>query len=254
MRDINTLLNALVKDGGEITSTPYVTEQLNKQAVTIDAPAQPSLDESLEHLFRERKKRSIEIAEKLPSPPAISPAAIVYLYIEIRACIIFGLNGAAITLSAILVEFMLKFASYKVEMVGSAEYDAEKWLDLEKLDFSKSISRARRNQLLTKKQRNLLHEFRERYGNPYNHLNIKNVTELVVAEDITRGNLETPEVERIDVEAKNVPMIQAHAKSLIDAQETLSVFEFADKVVKLLFSKPSHPSTGQRTFSDKAQA
>lgn len=247
MKDIKTLLNALVKDSGEIVSNPSVIERLKKQGVSVNESAQSSLDESLDLLFRERKKRAIEIAERLPSPPAISLAAIESLYNEIRECIIFGLNGAAITLSAILVEFMLKFASYNVEMGGSAVYDAEKWHEFEKLDFSKTISRARRNQLLTKKQRNLLHEFRERYRNPYNRFNIKDITALAIAEDITRVNLETLEVEQIDVAAKDAPMIQSHAKSLVDAQEVLSVFEFADNVVKLLFAKLGYPVAEQRT-------
>lgn len=233
MKDIKTLLKELVKDGGEIVSNPAV-KRLKKQGVSTNELAHPSLDKSFELLFRKRKEKAIEIAERLPIPPPISSAAIESLYNEIRECIFFGLNGAAITLSAILVELMLKFASYKVEMGGSTVYDEEKWHVFEKLDFSKAISRARRNQLLTKKQRNLLHEFRERYRNPYNRLNIKNITAIVVTEDVTRVNPEPFEVEQIDIEAKDDPIIQDHTKSLVDAQEAMSVFEFADIVVKRL--------------------
>jgi hypothetical protein len=251
MKDIKTLLNELVKDGGEIVSNPAVI-RLKKQRVPTNEPAQPSLDESLELLFRGRKEKAIEIAERLPAPPATSSAAIESLYNEIRECSIFGLNGAAITLSAILVELMLKFASYKVEMGGFARYDAEKWHEFEKLDFSKAISRARRNQLSTKKHRNLLHEFRERYRNPYNRYNIKKITALVIAEDVTRVNPEPLEVEQLDIEAKGDPIIQAHAKSIVDAQEVLSVVEFADNVVKLLFAKLGDSLGEQKTFSDEA--
>lgn len=254
MKDIQTLLNQLAKEGREFISNPAVKEQLKRQGVPIDEPPQLSLEESLELLFKKRMEKALEIAEKLPNPPAIASPAIESLYNEIRECIIFGLNGAAITLSAILVEFMLKFAAYKVEMGGFAVYDAEKWDEFEKLNFSDAIGRANRNQLLTKDNRKLLHEFREHYRNPYNHYNIKKITELVVARDVTRVNLETLEVEQLDIEAKDNPIIQAQAKPLVDAQAVMSVFEFADSVVKALFTKLGYPPTEQNSSSDEAQA
>jgi hypothetical protein len=241
MKDIKTLLNALVKDGVESSSKPAVIGQLKKQGVPVNEPTQSSLDESLELLFRRRKEKAVEIAERLPAPPAVSSAAIDSLYNEIRECILFGLNGAAITLSAILVEFMLKFAAYKVEVGGIAVYDAEKWVEFEKLDFSKAISRARRNQLLTKKHRNLLLEFRNRYRNPYDRHNIKKITALVVAEDVARSSPEIFKGGQIDIKAKDNHTIQVHAEPLVDTQEVMSVFEFADSVVKLLLAKLGYP-------------
>jgi hypothetical protein len=245
MKDIKILLSELVKDSGEIISKPAVIGSLENQGPLINEPWHPLLDERLELLSRKRKENVIEIVGKLPAPPAISPEAIKSLYNDIGECIIFGLNGAAITLSAILVEFMLKFAAYRVEMGEVDGYDAGKWHEFEKLNFSKAISRARRNQLLTKKHRNLLHEFRERYQNPYNRHNIKNITALAGAEGRTRVNLETLEVEQIGMEGKDDHVIQAHAKSLVDAQEVMSVFEFVDNVVKLLFAKLGYPLAEQ---------
>jgi hypothetical protein len=44
------------------------------------------------------------------------------LYNEIKEAIIFGLNGAAITLSGVLVEHALKYATYKIEGAGLEQH------------------------------------------------------------------------------------------------------------------------------------
>jgi hypothetical protein len=240
VKDIQTLLAELTKEGGEFILNPVAVVQLKEQGVPFDEPRQLTLKESIELLFQKRMDKALEIAEKLPSPPALASPAIESLYNEIRECIIFGLNGAAITLSTILVEFMMKFAAYKVEMGGFALYDAERWDEFEQLDFSGAIARANKNGLLMKENRKLLNEFRHRHRNPCNHYNIKKITETVVAKNVTKISLKTLAVEQVDIEAKDDPIIQAQAKPLVDAQSVMNVFEFADSVVKALFEKLGH--------------
>jgi len=187
----------------------------------------------------------LEVASKLPSPPDIPVSSVQSLYDEIIDAAILGLYGAAITLSGILVEYMLKYAAYKVEVGGFARYDAEKWDEFEKLDFSDAIGRANKNRLLTKEARKSLNEFRERYRNPYNHYNIKKITSPYYAKDLPILNTNTGEVEIQDVAAEDNPIIQAQVKPFADADNIFDVLAFADSVVKYLWNKISHLPQGQ---------
>ena len=236
MKDINEVLEELEKSEGDIICNPSAIDRLKKQGVSFDESPMLTAEEAISKLFEERKEAAMKLIEKLPDSPNIASPAIKSLYNEIGQCILFGLNGAAITLSGILVEFILKFAAYKVEMGGFAKYDSKLWDEFEKLDFGKAIWRANKARLLTKEERKKLEQFKNQYRNPYNHYNIKRITEEYFGM-VKRLNLETLEVEEFVVHAKDNPVIQAQVKPLADAESVFAVFAFADSAVKLMFEK-----------------
>jgi hypothetical protein len=177
MKSLEELVSELAASADTAILNPVTKQRLKDRGIHLPQPPKLSLEEVIDLLFSEKRKlRALETARKLPETPEIPVPSVQSLYDEIREAAILGLYGAAITLSGILVEYMLKYAAYKVEMGGLVKYDAKKWDEFEMLDFSDAIGRANRNKLLTKEARKSLNLFRDRYRNPSNHYNIKKIT------------------------------------------------------------------------------
>lgn len=232
-KNIRKKLDELSKGGDTIIANPDDIEKLKEQGLPIRVVPSKTIPE----LFQERLNSAVDIAKYLPTLPDRLPPAIKSLYQEIRECIFFGLNGAAITLSGNLIEFTLKHATYVKEVGGYQKYDSTKWDEFETIEFGSAINRAKRAGLLPSKMAKKLQSFREDIRNPYSHYNIKKITEDVIAGKVKRINLSSGEIEELDIPAEDSPMIQAHVKPWVDQQRVLGVFHFTDMVVKFLILK-----------------
>lgn len=229
-KDIKKIMDELAKDSDRIMVNPNDLEQLEKQGVPLEVIPAPTIDK----LFEKRKENAFLKAKELPPLPEGLPPSIQALYQEIRECIFFGLNGAAITMSSILIEFVLKHATFIKEAGSYKKADSKKWDEFEEMELSPAINRAKKIGLLDSGMTKRLHSFRATIRNPYNHYNIKKITQNVVAEKVKRLDIKTGEVKEIDIAAKDSPMIQAQAKPIVDEYYVLAVFCFADEVVKYL--------------------
>ena len=223
-------MDELAKDSDRIIVNPNDLKNLLAQGLPIEVIPGQTIDK----LFEERKENALLKVKELPPLPEGVQPAIQALYQEIRECIFFGLSGAAITMSSILIEFVLKHASFIKEAGGYQKADPEKWDEFEKMELNPAINRAKKVGLLDSKMAERLHSFRVTIRNPYNHYNIKKITQNVVAEKVKRLDIKTGEVKEIDIPAKESPMIQAQVKPIVDEHYVLSVFYFADEVVKYL--------------------
>jgi len=230
IKDIEKIMDALAKGSDRIIVSPETLEKLKRLGIPFDVIPAPTIEE----LFEKRKQNAIVKVKQLPALPHNLPPAIQALYQEIRECIFFGLNGAAITMSSILIEFVLKYTTFIIEAGGYQNADPQKWDEFESMEFSSTINRAKKAGLLDAKMAKRFHSFRERIRNPYNHYNIKKITENVVAKKAKQVNTETGEIKEIDIEAKNSPMIQTQAKPFMDEYHVMNVFHFADEAVKYL--------------------
>lgn len=197
-------------------------------------------EEFIEKLFSEdQKSKALQRARQLPELPDIPLPSVVGIYREIIKEIVLGTNGAAITLSSILVEYMLKFATYKIEMGGFQKHDIAKWDEFEKTTFGPAIERADRNGLLSDDRKKSLIQFKNKTRNPYLHYNIKKITEGVSI-DVTRVNINTGESEIVTLRADTDPVIQPDAKRFVDERTVLEIFNYANDFVKEMWSKISH--------------
>jgi hypothetical protein len=230
---IRKKLDELAMESDSIIANPDDIEKLKDQGLPIRVVPSKTIPE----LFQERLNSAVDIAKYLPTLPERLPPAIKSLYQEIRECIFFGLNGAAITLSGNLIEFTLKHATYVKEVGGYQKYDSTKWDEFETIEFGTAINRAKRAGLLPSKMAKQLQSFREDIRNPYSHYNIKKITQDVIAGKVKRINLISGEIEEMDIPAKDSPMIQAQVKPWVDQQRVLDVFHFADMIVKFLILK-----------------
>jgi hypothetical protein len=231
--DIEKIMKDLAKSSDRIIVNPETLKELKNQGIPFDVVPSPTIDE----LFEKRRIKAKENACRLPTLPEGLPPSIQALYQEIRECIFFGLNGAAITMSSILIEYAIKYATHIKESGGHSGADPDKWGEFEKMELSPAINRAKRAGLLDSKMAKRLHSFRTTIRNPYNHFNIKKITINVVAQKVKQLNVNTGIVEEVDIEAENSPMIQTQAKPFMDEHHVLPVFHFADEVVKYLLPK-----------------
>jgi hypothetical protein len=231
--DIEKIMRELVGDSHMIIVNPETIEELRHAGVPLDTIPGPTI----EQLFDERKRNALVKIDRLPSLPQGLPPAIQTLYQEIRECIFFGLNGAAITMSAILIEFVLKHTAFIREAGSYAKANPQDWDLFENMEFGPAISRARRAGVVDAKMAKRLHSFRESIRNPYSHFNIKKITYDVVAGKVKRVDTATGAITEVDMAAKDHPMIQAQVKPWVDERNVLMVFAFADEVVRYLLSQ-----------------
>lgn len=179
MKNINDLLTELVQGSTHMISKPETIEQLRKQGVKFDEPKQVTMDEMVENLFSQRKTIALTNMAKFVTPPNIAIPTIGLLYDEIRECILFGLYGAAISLSAVLVEFSLKHAIVRKKC--GDKYDQKEWDRLENMELSLTIQEGKKLGIVNKKMERGLIGFKNTVRNPYLHYNIKKITENVAA-------------------------------------------------------------------------
>lgn len=234
MKNINDLLTELVQGSTHMISKSETIEQLQKQGVKFDEPKQVTMDEMVENLFSQRKIIALTNMAKFVTPPNIAIPTIGLLYDEIRECILFGLYGAAISLSAVLVEFSLKHAIVRKKC--GDKYDQKEWDRLENMELGPTIQEGKKLGIVNKKMEQGLISFKNTVRNPYLHYNIKKITENVAARKVKRLDIKTQKVKEVDLDAKDNPIVWGLAKKFVDRELVFKVFGFADTLVKNLFS------------------
>ena len=214
-------------------ANPKVIEELKRQGYHFKVTPPPSVDQ----LFESRRQNAYAKAKAFPPLPPEPEPAMKALYMETMECILFGLNVAAITMSAILIEYALKHTTFIKESGGYQKADQSKWDEYEDMDMYSAINRAKAAGLIDKKLARKLHSFRDSMRNPYSHFKIKKITKGVVARKVKKANLTTGKVEVVDIPAKDDPTIQALAKTKMDEDYVFPVFYFANDVVTHLLLK-----------------
>lgn len=237
MGEIEDLMNKLVNDSTQIIVNPDTFDRMVKQNLPISYAEPMPAEKYIENLFNTRKAEALEIIKRLPPRSNFLLPSVNALYDEIVECILFGLNGAAITLCSILVEFVLKQATYYYENKCKFTYNSKLWDEFEKITLDPAIDRARKANIINHDFATRLKAFKSDIRNPYNHYNTKKITEGVVAQNVKVVNIKTQEVKTQDLDAKDNPMIHAQAKRHVDKVSVVFVFAFSDNVVKHLLGQ-----------------
>jgi hypothetical protein len=210
------------------------------EPITEEAPL--SVEAAINRLFEERRQHAVTLASKL-LPCPISDTPILYLYDQIRLCMLFNLNGAAITFCGILVEYALKYATYAKENPGIGTFDSSAWDAFEGITLVPAIARARKAGLIDEQNETSLRAFAKELRNKYSHFNIQKITQGAVFEKVRERNIETGQENIIQLSTSQTPTLQIIAKNKIDELSVMKVFEFSDKVVQHLFVMLSRNET-----------
>jgi hypothetical protein len=235
MNSLDDFLSSLVGGSTHAILNPKTLGDLQKKGVKFDRPREKSVDEALEELFSKRKALAASAIAKFPTPPNIAIPTIGFLYDEIRECIIFGLYGAAISLSAILVEFSLKHAI--VRKLESGAFDKSVWERVENIELGAVITEAKSSGIITGEIEKKLINFKNTVRNPYLHYNIKKLIKNVEVKKVKRVDTVTRKVEELDLIAEDNPITWVFAKKFVDKERVFNSFKFADSVVKYLFEE-----------------
>lgn len=237
MSDINQFLTNLVKGSTHIIASPKTIKGLIAQGAKFGVPVNKTTEELIFDLFEARKKQilDLKVYEKFPEAPNIPVPTILSLYNEIKECIMFGLNGAAISLSAVLVEFALKSAIVRYHYGHT--YSKEEWDRIENMEMNEAITEAKTLGILNPIWLKVLGDFRDDVRNPYLHYNIKKITKKVVAGKTKRTDFKTGQTTEEDILAEDNPVVWTLAKKFVDKEYILQAFCFADALVKYLYMK-----------------
>lgn len=142
-------------------------------------------------------------------------------------------------MSSILIEYVLKYCSFKIELEG-AKYSEAKWMEFDDMTFSKAINRTAQNQLLDKDVKKELERFRVTIRNPYNHYNLHKITgDLAVP--VTIVDSKTGNEQSKKIRAGEQIAIQAQIKPAFDASRVIEVFRFADDITRYLLKQLPSP-------------
>jgi len=237
MDSIEALVSRLLRGTEIVMMSPETLSQVKQQGGPIKTVELPSLEESLDKLFETRKQKALQLARDLPPCPTYD-LPLLYLYDEIRQCILFGLNGTAITLCGILLEFALKYAIYLKEHPGETNFDSEVWERFEEsLTLRPAINQARRVGLLDEQQANQLHDFAKDFRNTYTHFNIQKITKGATFPGVKVKDINTGNITVRDLPASHSPALQILAKAKIDEDQIFNVFRFVDEVVNHLYAQ-----------------
>lgn len=244
MENINTLLTKLLEESGGTTIilNPKTLLKLQKSGLKLDQQALITHQEQIEKLFEAKRKMAMDILKIIPTFPNAQIPVIGFLWNEIVECVLFGNNGAAISLSAILVEYALKEAIVKKKY--SDKYNAKEWDRVEKIEFDSAIKEAKELDILSGDNIVEFQNFKNQIRNPYLHYNIKKITRGVYLDKAKKVNMETREVEDVQLNTENDPILWPHAKKFVDKNNLKEVLNFTCYAIDLLLNKKDKDASG----------
>jgi len=173
MSELEDIINKMVGDSTEIIVNPDTFKHMVEQGLPISFAEPAPIEEYIPKLFEMRKQKAFEIFKDLPPRYNFTLPSVNALYDEIYECMLFGLNGAAITLCGILIEFALKQISYYYENGRSFAYNPTLWDKFEKMTLGPTIECAKASTLINDDMVVALKSFKDEVRNPYNHYNTK---------------------------------------------------------------------------------
>jgi len=232
---VHQLVLRALRGSGVVVANPATIPKAIEKGEPISVTLPLSDEAAINKLFEQWRERALGLASKL-LPCPISDTPILYLYDQIRLCMLFNLNGAAITFCGILVEYALKYTMYAKENPGVPNFDSSAWAAFEEITLVPAIVRARKAGLIDEKHEKSLRSFAKDLRKKYSHFNIQKITKDAVFDQVKQRDIETGEEKIVSLPASTSPAFQIIAKDILDERKVMKVFEYADGVVRHLFA------------------
>ena len=219
-----------------VVAGPETIQRAMEKGEPITIQPELSTEAAINKLFEYRQSHAQTIASKL-LPCPVSETPILYLYDQIRQCILFDMNGAAITFCGILVEYALKYTTFIREAGVKSTFDSATWEEFEKITLVSAIVRAKKAGLINDEEENHLREFAKELRNRYSHFNIQKITEGFVFGNVEERDIETGQMRNVELPASRSPTLQIIVKEKLDEMMVFEVFNFCNEVVGNLFAQ-----------------
>ena len=232
---VHQLVLRALRGSEVVVANPATIPKAVEKGEPISVTLPLSDEAAINKLFEQCRERALALTSKL-LPCPVSDTPILYLYDQIRLCMLFNLNGAAITFCGILVEYALKYTAYAKENPGVPNFDSSAWGAFEEITLVPAIARARKARLIDEKHEKSLRSFAKDLRNKYSHFNIQKITKDAVFDQVKQRDIETGEEKLVSLPASTSPTFQIIAKDILDERKVMKVFEYADDVVRYLFT------------------
>jgi len=207
---------------------------LEDGSAEIESPKAPR--ELIDALFRQRHTMAIARTPSLPGWLDVNEVSLAFLSAEIQECVLFGCNGAAITLSCLLIERALKLATAAKLTKDHRDLLGAEIAKREGKDLLESIVEAERHGLLSSSEASTLKDFTIDVRNVYLHYSIERLTKGRKL-PVTETNTKTGQVTELDEVVDGLPDRQAIVKRLLDQNSVDSIVRFAHDAVRRVFAK-----------------
>ncbi len=228
------LLDESAKGQNLIVINPSLLERL----VELGVQFRISEGETLEEFFDKAKEHAESLISKLPPMPDWLEYQFRRPYYEARCCLLIGLYGPAITMSAIFLERVLKWTAFCVETSKTNDYATERWEQIEEqMQFGDAIGYAKRWGLVDKALSVRLDSFRREIRNTQAHLKIHTPTKNDEFHKTSITSFESRTIERDKIlYASENPVFGGIAKEKRDEAIALDVFLFVHQCTEHLFA------------------
>jgi hypothetical protein len=195
--------------------------------------------ESLDNFFYRAKAHADDMVTRLPPMPEWLEYQFKKPYYQARINLLLGLPGASITLCALLLEHMLKWAAFCVEAASEQSSNSiDHWRDVEiNTNFGSAIGYAKKWGLVDKELSKKLDRFREDVRNVHGHNLVFKATEGVEVKNAAAVDFANKTVYRNQsLDAHETITMASLAKEEVDQRRALDVFLFMHSCMEHLFS------------------
>ncbi len=209
-------MDELVANSNYIVASPDTIEKLQKRNLPIQSTF-VSYEDYLDKLFKEKREKAGDLIKNLPLlDEKLGSATAEALYNEFRECFVLGVNGAAITLAIVLLDYASKHRL--LEEKKRITPDAG-WRSVEDLPLGDTIKKLREVSVISKEEEAQLLRFNSEIRNSYMHYKIRELIKDMVIFELPSINIHTGEVTiHKNVDVKTMPHLWFSAKKKLDAK------------------------------------
>jgi excisionase family DNA binding protein len=218
-----------------IVANPDTIEKIQQKKLPIQSKF-ISYEEYLDKLFIEKRKKASELIKKLPLlDEKLGSATAMALYNEFRECFVLGVNGAAITLAIVMLDYASKHRLFKEKTKITPDIG---WTSVEGLQLGETVKKLKEVGVITEDEEAQLLKFNSKIRNSYMHYKIQELIKDMVILELPSINIQTGEVTiHKNVDVKTMPHLWFSAKKKRDAETVAEISAFCISWVNRLLKK-----------------
>lgn len=228
-------MDEMIKNTDYIVASPDTIEKLQQKKLPIQSNF-ITYENYLDDLFKEKRKKASELIKKLPLlDEKLGSATALALYNEFRECFVLGVNGAAITLAIVLLDYASK---HKLFLEKKKTNPNAGWSSVEGLQLGETIKQLREAGVVNEEELAQLLTFNSKIRNSYMHYKIQELIKDMVILEIPSFNIYTGEVTlHKNVDVKTMPHLWFSAKKKRDAETVAEISAFCISWVNKFLKK-----------------
>lgn len=223
-KDIKKKLDILSEYADYIIANPETIKNLQEKNLPFNSQV-ITYENYLDRLFKEKRVKAEIRIKNLPLLDSnIGNPQISALYDEFRECFVLGVNGAAITLAIILLEYACK---YRLLISKGKTPSASGWKSVDGLLFKETIEKLYIKKAINDFEKEQLLSFNDDIRNNYMHYKIRKIIKDMIILELPKLNVKTGEIViQKDVDVKKIPQLWFSAKKRNDEIMIISIASF----------------------------